>query len=159
MPGFERIPDEHLMPPAPREPSAVHQTPLYVVAFTGEHMKHPDIITLPGARLLRGRRNSVQSIERNAKEIAASHQLFTSADRSLALPKDEAEGSLGYSVSRAHRSTMPPMADFRHTNITADHDLPVELHDYDQLIDFLESQPDRTLEARYLRAFGAYALK
>lgn len=158
MSHFETIPDADLQPAARGPESSTHQTPLYVVAFTGEHLKHPKIITLRGAHLLRGLRNSVQSIGRNANDIAAIHQLRTTAHHWLYVPKEEAQGSLGYSVARAHRSPLPLMADFTRTEPTADHTMKLELHDYDQLNEYLTDQPDRQLEASYLRAFGAVVL-
>lgn len=159
MPGFERIPDDELQPAVPRVPSNVHQADLYVVAFNGEHNRDPAIITLPGASLLHGRRNSARSIERDANAIAEQHQLRTCASGRLYLPPEIAAGTMGYGVRLAHRSPKPQWADFTQDEIAPDHDFALELHNYNALVEHLEDRPERNVEIEYLRAFGAQILK
>jgi hypothetical protein len=159
MPGFEYVSEEKLQAAAPDEVSNTHQIPLYVVAFKESLTHDPAIITLPGRRLLLGRRVAARSIEHDANEIAREHQLISSAHARLALPfnKDEPY-TQGYSVRRANHTPLPNIADFTQTRYEEDHGLPLELHAHSRLLEQLESLKGRELQAAYLRKFGELAL-
>lgn len=159
MSKFEHTSSTHVelpgqLPEAGRSP----QTKLFVVAFKDLLIGEPAIITQPGGQLLTGTRNVVRSIERDANEVARKHQITTTAHAWLHLPDGPIPYTQGYSVQRANHSPLPDMADFTTHSTPTDHDLPLELHSYSQLLERLDEHPGSETEAAYLRAFGDFIL-
>lgn len=161
MSEMRRIPDHELQPAAPPPESFTHQRPLYVIArmMPIPNPKEPTIITLPGGHLLTGMHTIPRAIEHTANEIAREQQIITSADAHLYLPKEAAHNTHGFSVKQVIRTPLPNMANFVDHPTPADHDLPLEMHAYSNLVELLDGQPGREIEVAYLRAFGEYALR
>lgn len=159
MPGFKYASHDELQPALPALPNDLHEIPLYVVAFKEPLTANPAIITQPGRRLMLGKRIVARSIERDANEIARSHQIISSAHTRLALPFNKEDPyTQGYSVRPADRTPLPNIADFTRQGYAEDHSLPLEVHAYSDLVEQLADMPGRELELAYLRKFGEQAL-
>jgi hypothetical protein len=157
--GFRSIPDDELQPPKQSfEPSRLHQVPLHVVIHQEGNPQDPPIITLRGAKLLQGMCTIPKGTELLAKELAANEDITTAAHAQLSIAEEGGTYTRGYSLRHVRGTLLPEMADFvRHPTIEK-HSLPLELHAYSNLVEYLDQLPGRELDAAYLKAFGKYVL-
>lgn len=140
---------------SPQQNPGTHQTPMYVFPV----INHDKLLTLPEGTLINGLRNSVTSYERNAIQIAQKHQLAVKGLGCLVLPENKDVIAYGYVVEPAYKTKVPDYADLTVGDADSNHDLPLELHHPESLLELLEDQPNRDTEAAFVRAFGSYVLR
>ena len=138
----------------PQQPSNIHQTPFYVFPT----LENNKLLTLPGGELINGLRNAVTSHERNAIQIARTHDLAVKGRGSLILPKDSDIDGYGFVVEPAWKTTIPEFTDYTTQSTPAYTKSALELHDHHDLIERLKADPDRQTELALVRAFGDFVL-
>jgi hypothetical protein len=139
---------------APQQSPSMHQTPFYVFPT----LESSKLLTLPDGKLINGLRNAVTSHERNAIQIAQTHDLAVKGRGCLLLPKDEGLNGYGFVVEPAWKTTIPEYADFTTDDAMQDHPYNLELHDYRDLLEQLTDKPERRNELAFVRAFGNFVL-
>jgi hypothetical protein len=139
---------------APQQSPSMHQTPFFVFPT----LESNKLLTLPDAKLINGLRNAVTSHERNAIQIAQTHNLIVKGRGSLLLPKTESANGYGFVVEPAWKTTVPQYTDFTNGNFTEDHQNSLELHDYHNLVERFSDNPARHYELAFIRAFGEFVL-
>jgi hypothetical protein len=137
---------------APQQSPSMHQTPFYVFPT----LEHNMLLTLPDGQLMTGLRNAVTSHERNAIQIAQTHNLAVKGRGALTIPKEIAHDGYGFVVEPAWKTTVPTYAAFPIAGVTHEHQM--ELHTYQDLLERLHDQPERHNELAFVRAFGDFVL-
>lgn len=152
---FKRTLDhEQTRQQAPQQSPSMHQTPFFVFPT----LESNKLLTLPDAKLINGLRNAVASHERNAIQIAQAHRLAVKGRGSLLLPRTGSVDGYGFVVEPVWKTPIPEYADFTDNDITEDHQNPLELHDYRDLIERFSDEPDRRNQLTFLKAFGDFVL-
>jgi hypothetical protein len=152
---FERTLDhQHDRKEAPQQSPSMHQTPFYVLPTLG----HNNLLTLPGGELISGLRNAVTSHERNAIHIARMHDLAVKGRGSLMLPKEEKLDGYGFVVEPAWKTAVPEYADFTKNSQIGQHNKPLELHNYHEILEQLDDTPEHHNRIVLIRAFGDFVL-